>query len=134
MAEFSITHRRLYSERPDEYSPEAREMLERGLSVDAATYRVLQLELESWRDACDKQLPFDLLVGPVFVGNPPKLDEPETPELLLRFSHLTRPYNLLGWPAAVTRDGVMFAGRTDSIVLGAALAWEDLLDEPPSTC
>jgi aspartyl-tRNA(Asn)/glutamyl-tRNA(Gln) amidotransferase subunit A len=134
MAEFSITHHRLYSERPGEYSPEAREMLERGLSVNAATYRALQAELESWRDLCREELPFDLLVGPVFVGNPPTLDEPETPELLLRISNLTRPYNLLGWPAAVTRDGVMFAGQSDSIVLGAALAWEDMLEEPPSTC
>ena len=134
MAEFSITHRRLFSEHPDEYSPEAREMLDRGLSVNAATYRALQAELEVWRALCDQELPFDLLAGPVFVGSPPKLDEPETPGLLLRISHLTRPYNLLGWPAAVTRDGVMFAGRSDSVVLGAALAWEEMLEEAPSTC
>jgi aspartyl-tRNA(Asn)/glutamyl-tRNA(Gln) amidotransferase subunit A len=133
MAEFAITHSRLYSARPDEYSPEAREMLEVGRTVDRKTYRALQTELDSWRKLCDKQLPLDLLVGPVFEGEPPKLDEPETPELLLRISHLTRPYNLLGWPAAVTRDGVMFAGRSDSIVLGAALAWEEMLEEPPST-
>jgi Asp-tRNA(Asn)/Glu-tRNA(Gln) amidotransferase A subunit family amidase len=129
MAEFSITHAHLYGEHADEYSPEAREMLRRGMRVSAAAYRALQSELELWRKRCHERLDFDVLVSPAFVGRPPLLDEPETPELLLRFTQLTRPYNLLGWPAAVTRDGIMFAGRSDSVVLGAALAWENGCEE-----
>jgi Asp-tRNA(Asn)/Glu-tRNA(Gln) amidotransferase A subunit family amidase len=134
MAEFAITHLRLFAKHGDSYSAEAAEMINRGRAVAPATYRALQRELDVWRRDCQQGLSFDLVAGPAFVGDPPLLDEPETTELLLRISHCTRPYNLLGWPSAVTRDGVMFAGRSDTVVLAAALAWEDMLEDVPSTC
>ena len=46
-----------------------------------------------------------------------------------RSPRYTRPFNALGWPAATTRDGTMFTGRSERLVLGAALAWEEGL--PP---
>jgi len=41
-----------------------------------------------------------------------------------------RPFNWLGWPSATTRDGLMLSGRSDAVVLAAALAWER--DLPPA--
>ena len=70
-----------------------------------------------------------MLVSPTIPRELPSVDEPETPELRLEVTYLTRPFNALGWPAATTRDGTMFTGRSERLVLGAALAWEEGL--PP---
>jgi aspartyl-tRNA(Asn)/glutamyl-tRNA(Gln) amidotransferase subunit A len=129
LVEFAYSHRALYPARADEYTPECRAMLDRGRAVGGLEYRIALDCLREWRAECERRLVFDLLVSPTLPGDPPKLREPETLDMLLRMSSLTRPYNLLGWPAAVTRDGLMFAGRSDAIVLGAALAWEAQLSD-----
>ena len=54
---------------------------------------------------------------------------PRRPSCGIEVTYLTRPFNALGWPAATTRDGTMFTGRSERLVLGAALAWEEGL--PP---
>jgi aspartyl-tRNA(Asn)/glutamyl-tRNA(Gln) amidotransferase subunit A len=131
LAEFAFTHHKLFSERPDDYSPSCAAMLRRGLEVSAVQYRALADELARWRELCEQTLLYDLLVSPALPRDPLGSSEAETVELLVEMSSLTRPFNLLGWPAAVARDGVMFAGRSDAIVLGAALAWEQCLPPAP---
>ena len=111
LAEFAYTHRDLYPARASEYSPEARAMLERGRAVTAVEYRAAAVALAEWRRTCEETLACDLVVGPTLDGDPPRLGEAEDHALLLRISGFTRPFNLLGWPAATTRDGTQFAGR-----------------------
>jgi Asp-tRNA(Asn)/Glu-tRNA(Gln) amidotransferase A subunit family amidase len=127
LAEFAITHRDLYPARAEDYSPPARAMLELGRAVTAVEHRRLADRLAAWRRECDKALPFDVLVSPTIAGEPPRIDEPEDHAMLLRITTYTRPFNMLGWPAATARDGLMFAGRDEAIVLGAAIEWESTL-------
>jgi aspartyl-tRNA(Asn)/glutamyl-tRNA(Gln) amidotransferase subunit A len=129
LAEFAYSHRELYPAQADGYTPECRTMLDAGRQVPAVEYLQLRDDLESWRRRCEEILTFVILVSPAISREPPRVDEPESLEMLFEISRLTRPFNLLGWPSAVTRDGTMFAGRSDARVLGAALAWEETL--PP---
>jgi aspartyl-tRNA(Asn)/glutamyl-tRNA(Gln) amidotransferase subunit A len=133
LAEFAYTHRDLFRDHETSYSQECTSMLRLGFEVSAVTYRRLSEELMTWRQRCHECLLYDVLVGPTLPREPVRVDEPETFDLLREMSSLTRPFNYLGWPAATTRDGLMFAGRSDTKVLGAALAWEaSLEDEPPT--
>ena len=132
LAEVARTHRGLFATRASDYSAPCARMLERGLAITADEHEALGEQLGTWRAACDERLPYDVLVSPALPREPPLLDEVETLDLLLDMSRLTRPFNMLGWPAAVARDGVMFAGRSDRTVLAAALAWEEALP-PPAT-
>jgi aspartyl-tRNA(Asn)/glutamyl-tRNA(Gln) amidotransferase subunit A len=129
LAEFAYSHHELFAARSEDYSEPCARMIRRGLAVTAVEYKQLAKHLQEWRRSCEEALPYDVLVSPALGGEPPLLDEPETLDLLLEMSRLTRPFNMLGWPAAVARDGVMFAGRSDAVVLAAALAWEEAL--PP---
>ena len=70
--------------------------------------------------------PWDVLVSPAFPGELPPSDVPATIELTDRMTAYTRPVNWLGWPSAVTADGVMHTGRDEAAVLSHALAWEAL--------
>ena len=126
-AECASSHRTLYPERKSEYSADLQRKLEPGFELSAVTYRALWDEVERWRILCAQTLHYDLLVGPTIPCELPLVDEEETPEYRARVTSAVRPFNWLGWPAATTRDGVMFAGRRDEVVLAAALAWEQSL-------
>ena len=133
LAEFAYTHRDLFRDHEASYSQECASMLRLGFEVTAVTYRRLGEELIAWRERCNACLLYDVLVGPTLPREPVRVDEPETFDLLREMSRLTRPFNYLGWPAATTRDGLMFAGRSDGRVLGAALTWEASLEDDPPT-
>jgi hypothetical protein len=130
LAEFARTHRRLFAEQGSRYSKPCARMLERGLAIGDEEQQRLREELAVWRERCRQELPFDVLIGPTLSREPPLLEDVETLELLLEMSWLTRPFNMLGWRDATCRDGVMFAGPSDALVLGAALAWENGLPPP----
>jgi hypothetical protein len=60
----------------------------------------------------------------------PALGLPELPpvgvderEVRLPFSAWVRPFSFLGW-AAIVVDGFQLAARDESVLLSAALAWE----------
>jgi aspartyl-tRNA(Asn)/glutamyl-tRNA(Gln) amidotransferase subunit A len=125
----AATHRDLLARDPDGYSEDLRRKLASGWRVQAADFLAYRDEKEAWQRACEEELPYDVLVGPTIPRELPSVDEPETPELRLEVTYLTRPFNALGWPSATTRDGTMFTGRSERLVLGAALAWEEGL--PP---
>ena len=57
-------------------------------------------------------------------GELPASDVPASIELTDRMTAYTRPINWLGWPSAVTADGVMHTGRDEAALLSHALAWE----------
>jgi len=131
--ECAYTHRDLYTEHREQYSDDLRAKLAPGFELPAVTYRALWDEVAAWRERCNRELHFDVLVSPTISGELPLVEEEETPEYRARVTARVRPFNWLGWPSATTRDGVMFSGRSDATVLAAALAWERELP-PATTC
>jgi aspartyl-tRNA(Asn)/glutamyl-tRNA(Gln) amidotransferase subunit A len=131
--ECAYTHRDLYTERRDEYSPDLQRKLAPGFELPAVAYRALWDEVEAWRLRCARELHYDVLVAPTLPCELPLVEEEETPEYRARVTATVRPFNWLGWPSATTRDGTMFSGRSDETVLAAALAWERELP-PATTC
>jgi aspartyl-tRNA(Asn)/glutamyl-tRNA(Gln) amidotransferase subunit A len=129
-AECAYTHRELFPTRRDEYSPDLQRKMAPGFELTAVEYRALWDEVAAWRVRCAQELPFDVLVAPTLPCELPLVEEEETPAYRARVTATVRPFNWLGWPAATTRDGLMLAGRSDSTVLAAALAWE--ADMPPA--
>jgi aspartyl-tRNA(Asn)/glutamyl-tRNA(Gln) amidotransferase subunit A len=129
-AQCAYTHRELYPQRRDEYSPDLQRKMAPGFELAAVTYRALWDEVAAWRVRCARELHYDLLVAPTLPCELPLVEEEETPEYRARVTATVRPFNWLGWPSATTRDGVLFSGRSDETVLAAALAWEAEL--PPA--
>ncbi len=128
-AEAAHTHRALYPARADGYSEELRRKLDRGRRTLAVRLLADLAHLDAMRASAMESIPGDrVLVVPTLSGELPPAG-PETPELRAAASRWTRPFNELGWPAVTCRDGLMFAGRSAALVLGAALAWEATL--PP---
>jgi aspartyl-tRNA(Asn)/glutamyl-tRNA(Gln) amidotransferase subunit A len=125
----AATHRDRLRSDPEDYSDDLRRKLEGGMRVAAADFVIDGESIERWRRRCAEELPYDVLVCPTIPCELPSADEDETPELRLRVTRYTRPFNALGWPSATTRDGTMFSGQSEERVLGAALAWEEGL--PP---
>jgi aspartyl-tRNA(Asn)/glutamyl-tRNA(Gln) amidotransferase subunit A len=123
-AECAFTHRALYAEHPDEYSPDLQRKLAPGFELPAVTYRALWAEVDAWRVRCAEVLHYDVLVAPTLPCDLPLVEEEETPEYRARVTATVRPFNWLGWPSATTRDGALFSGRSNATVLAAALAWE----------
>ncbi len=122
-------HRDIWAAHQDEYSDDLRAKFAPGFSVSAHEYLGLVDELALWKRRCEAQLPFDVMVNPTITCELPSVDEHEDGALRLRVTVYTRPFNFLGWPSCTTRDGLMWSGRDDATVLGAALAWEETL--PP---
>jgi aspartyl-tRNA(Asn)/glutamyl-tRNA(Gln) amidotransferase subunit A len=121
----AYTHRERLARDPDGYSEDLRRKLASGWKVLAADYQAYAEIIHAWKRRCETELAFDLFVSPTIPCELPDVDEPETPQLRLRVTRFTRPINVLGWPSATTRDGTMFTGRSERVVLGAALAWEE---------
>jgi len=117
-------HRELVAVHRDAYDPELPPRIETGLAVSRGERGELVAAMHTWRAACAAGCPWDVLVSPPFPGDLPELDVPATPELTNRMTTYTRPINWLGWPSAVTTDGLMHTGRDEAAVLAHALAWE----------
>jgi aspartyl-tRNA(Asn)/glutamyl-tRNA(Gln) amidotransferase subunit A len=120
----AATHREQLARAPEGYSDDLRAKLASGWGVLAGDFVAYRETIAAWRHRCDTELPYDVLVCPTIPVELPTVEEPETPELRLRVTRFTRPFNVLCWPSATTRDGTMFSGRSARLVLGAALAWE----------
>ena len=112
---------------PESYSPDLRRKIESGRGLSAVAYIRAEEEAAAWRRACEQTLLHDVLVCPTIPVELPDADVDETGEVRLRCTRFTRPFNILGWASATTRDGLMWSGRDDATVLGAALAWEATL-------
>jgi hypothetical protein len=82
--------------------------------------------LHAWRAACAAAAAgaWDILVTPTYPGDLPSADVPASIELTDRMTAYTRPVNWLGWPSAVTTDGLMHTGLDEATVLSHARAWE----------
>jgi aspartyl-tRNA(Asn)/glutamyl-tRNA(Gln) amidotransferase subunit A len=124
LAECAEVHREIVARHRDGYDPELPPRIETGLAVTAQERGELVAALHAWRAASAAQCPWDVLVSPTYPGELPEIDVPATPELTNRMTAYTRPINWLGWPSAVTTDGLMHTGRDESTVVAHALAWE----------
>ena len=124
LAECAEVHREIVAVHREAYDPELPPRIETGLAVSREERGELVAAMHAWRAACLAGCPWDILVSPPFPGELPELDVPATPALTIRMTSYTRPINWLGWPSAVTTDGLMHTGLDEAKVLAHALAWE----------
>jgi aspartyl-tRNA(Asn)/glutamyl-tRNA(Gln) amidotransferase subunit A len=124
LAECAEVHREIFAEHRDAYDEDLQTKMAVGLAVAPEERALLVAGLHAWRAACAAGCPWDVLVSPAFPGDLPPSDVPATIELTDRMTAYTRPVNWLGWPSAVTADGMMHTGRDEAAVLSHALAWE----------
>jgi aspartyl-tRNA(Asn)/glutamyl-tRNA(Gln) amidotransferase subunit A len=124
LAEAAEVHREIYASHRDDYDDDLHAKLAVGLSVAPAERAELVNALCAWRAAAASGCDWDVLVSPVYPGDLPLAGVPMSMELTDRMTAYTRPINWLGWPSAVTADGVMHTGLDESAVLAHARAWE----------
>ena len=124
LAEGAEVHRELYASHRDDYDDDLHAKMAVGLAVPPAERAELVGALHAWRAACARECEWDVLVSPVYPGDLPAADVPMSIELTDRMTAYTRPVNWLGWPSAVTADGVMHTGPDEAAVLAHASAWE----------
>jgi Amidase len=124
LAECAEVHRELYAEHRDAYDGDLHAKIGVGFAVEPEERASLVAGLHAWREECAVHCPWDVLVSPTFPGELPASDVPASIELTDRMTAYTRPINWLGWPSAVTADGVMHTGRDEAALLSHALAWE----------
>ena len=124
LAECAEVHRELYAEHRDAYDDDLHAKIAVGFAVAPEERAWLVAGLHAWRQECAVRCPWDVLVSPTFPGELPASDVPASIELTDRMTAYTRPINWLGWPSAVTADGVMHTGRDEAALLSHALAWE----------
>ena len=129
-AEAARSHERLYPERRDDYGEDTRAKLDAARRVTAAAERDGRRAVEDWRRRAAAEPAVDLILCSVLGGDVPeaRAREQDVRDQLLAF---TRPLNFLDW-AAIAIGDFQLAGRQESIVLGAALAWEEV-HGPPET-
>jgi aspartyl-tRNA(Asn)/glutamyl-tRNA(Gln) amidotransferase subunit A len=126
MAAFSFecarTHRSWFPSRREEYGRDLQDKLEAAQSISAIAWHRGLAAVHGLRQAARRELPFDLLIGPVLAIDPPPIDCYEL-DIRSAMTRWTRPFNFLGWPA-IAIGGIQLAGRSRNKVLGAALALE----------
>ena len=124
LAEAAEVHREIYASHRDDYDDDLHAKMAVGLAVSPAERAELVNALHAWRAACVSECDWDVLVSPVYPGDLPVADVPMTIELTDRMTAYTRPVNWLGWPSAVTADGVMHTALDEAALLAHASAWE----------
>ena len=126
LAEVAEVHREIYAVHRDAYDDDLHAKMAVGLAVAPGERAALVSSLHAWRAACAAAAAgaWDILVTPTYPGDLPSADVPASIELTDRMTAYTRPVNWLGWPSAVTTDGLMHTGLDEAVVLAHALAWE----------
>jgi aspartyl-tRNA(Asn)/glutamyl-tRNA(Gln) amidotransferase subunit A len=124
LAEVAEVHREIYASHRDAYDDDLHAKMAVGLAVSPHERAELVEALHAWRAACARARAWDVLLSPAYPGGLPLADVPMTIELTDRMTAYTRPVNWLGWPSAVTPDGVMHTGPDEAAVLAHARAWE----------
>jgi aspartyl-tRNA(Asn)/glutamyl-tRNA(Gln) amidotransferase subunit A len=124
LAEVAEVHREIYASHREAYDDDLHAKMAVGFAVSPAERAGLVAALHAWRAASAAGCEWDVLVSPAFPGELPDRDVPASIELTDRMTAYTRPINWLGWPSAVTTDGLMHTGLDEAAVLAHALAWE----------
>jgi aspartyl-tRNA(Asn)/glutamyl-tRNA(Gln) amidotransferase subunit A len=111
-------HDEWFRTRPQDYSPQVRERLERGRPVLARDYlKAMQARAPAIKAFCDAVFSkVDLVHGPVVLFQTPTIAETDistgdaATEMLGRFVRLTRPISYLGLPVVCANAGFTRAG------------------------
>jgi aspartyl-tRNA(Asn)/glutamyl-tRNA(Gln) amidotransferase subunit A len=128
--ESAITHRNLYPRLRDDYGEDVRAKLDAARAISAVDYHEARLALKRWRRRTEAEIDVDLLIGPT-LGMPVPAADAHEPAIRDQLGRNTRPFNYLGWPA-IAIGNLQIAGRSDQVVLAAALAWEAAGASPKS--
>jgi aspartyl-tRNA(Asn)/glutamyl-tRNA(Gln) amidotransferase subunit A len=127
-AEANPFHDEWFRTRPQDYSPQVRERLERGRPTLAGDYlKAMQARRPAIADFCEAVFSkVDLVHGPVVSFQTPTIEETDistgdaAAEMLGRFVRLTRPISYLGLPVACANAGFTSAGMPIGMQLIAA--------------
>ena len=138
MHEVADVHRELYAEHGELYGANISPKIERCLAVtDAEAAHAADRRTEYRQAMAAASEPFDLVLAPTLAFVAPSADVDEL-AVRERFTRLTFPFNILGWPALAlpagpAEDGlpasIQLVGRPgdDALVLAAGLALEAAL-------
>lgn len=130
-AEAAISHRTLYPERRDDYGEDTRAKLDSARSVTAIAAYEGRLAVEAWRQQVVVEPAVDLVLCPTLGGEVPETTAREQ-DVRAELLAYTRPFNFLDW-AAIAIGDLQLTGRSEAVVLGAALAWEEAYGPPDSS-
>jgi aspartyl-tRNA(Asn)/glutamyl-tRNA(Gln) amidotransferase subunit A len=140
MREVADVHRELYAEHGELYGANVSPKIERCLAVtDVEAAHAADRRAEYREAMAVASEPFDLVLAPTMAFVAPSADVDEL-AVRARFTRLTFPFNILGWPALAlpagpAEDGlpasIQLIGRAgdDALVLAAGLALEAALAE-----
>lgn len=123
IAECAFTHMPWYPRCRDQYGPDAQVKWDAAQQLTAVQYHQGLAALREFRRRTRTAPDVHLLVSPTLGIEPPPADCWE-PDVRAGMAQHTRRFNFLGWPA-IALGNLQIAGREDSTVLGAALAWEE---------
>ena len=126
--EAAVAHRDTFPARRDEYGADTRLKWDVARRVPAIDVYEAQRVLPRWRERARAEPPVDLFLSPTLGIEPPPIDVWE-PDVRVQMVTNTRSFSFLGWPAIAIGD-FQLAGRDDSTVLAAALAWEQAYGPP----
>lgn len=115
-------HAGIFPEHRTEYGDNVRVKWDRAQGVDVAQLAAARSRVHSDRRRLRAEWDVDLVAGPVLGMDVPAFDVVES-EMRYRFGLRARCWNALD-VAAVAVGDVQLAGLDESLVLGAALAWE----------
>jgi aspartyl-tRNA(Asn)/glutamyl-tRNA(Gln) amidotransferase subunit A len=123
LAEAAITHRKLFPAQRDLYGSDVQLKLEAARKVPALDLYEAKRALPRWRARARVEPAVDLIVTPTLSIDVPSIDVWE-PDVRVQMVSYTRTFNFLGWPAIALGE-LQLAGRSDEVVLGAALAYDE---------
>lgn len=122
--EAADVHHALFIRRRVDYSVVLQERLDTMLATTQVERARLVEALREWRLRARAALDVDVVVGPVLAGPLPAATEMIGDEQRMSLAGHTRPFNMLGWAMASSRDGHMFASPDNAQALLVAGDWE----------
>ncbi len=125
LAEAAEVHREIYASHRDAYDDDLHAKMAVGLAVSPARARGARERAARLARGVRERVRLGrarLARRTPAICPPPTC--PMTIELTDRMTAYTRPVNWLGWPSAVTADGVMHTALDEAVLLAHASAWE----------
>jgi Asp-tRNA(Asn)/Glu-tRNA(Gln) amidotransferase A subunit family amidase len=123
LAEAAVAHRQHFPAQRDRYGNDVQLKLDAARDVRAIDVYEAKRALTKWRAQARAIPEVDLVLTPTLGAEVPPSDVWE-PDVRVQMVSWTRSFSFLGW-SAIAIGGMQLAGRSDDVVLAAALAYEE---------